>query len=307
MLVAMLEAAAGAQSGAALGEKLARTWDVPPWATLFLLLAAWVYLRGFRAARRTRRRELPDWRAACFLGGLTWIWLALASPIDAFDDVLLTGHMVQHFILMSVGPPLIVLGAPTVPMLRGLPRWMIRRVLGRLFRWRPLHAFGRFLLHPVTAWLTMNIAYLAWHLPPAYELALRSENWHDVEHGCFFFTSVLFWWNVLQPWPSRAVWNRWLMVPYLVSADIVNTALAGSMAFSGHIWYPSYGTAPRVFGISALSDQIAAGAFMWVFGSLVFWVPTVVITMQMLTPPSRGRVRAGVRPGAGMTSRTATR
>jgi len=34
---------------------------------------------------------------------------------------------------MSIAPPLVVLGAPVVPMLRGLPRWTIRRLLKPLF------------------------------------------------------------------------------------------------------------------------------------------------------------------------------
>jgi putative membrane protein len=277
------------QSGSSgdLGDTLLRTWDVPFWATLFILVGAAIYVRGWFAARRTRRHELPEWRAACFLGGLLWTWLALASPIDAFDDYLLTGHMIQHFILMSVGPPLIVLGAPTVPLLRGLPRALVRSVFGPLFRSRAIHAIARFLIYPATAWISMNVLYLGWHAPFLYELALRSEHWHDVEHGCFFFTSLLFWWNVLQPWPSRPVWNRWLMIPYLVAADIVNTALSASLTFSGGVWYPTYSASPRVWGISATSDQAAAGVFMWVFGSLVFWVPTIVITMQLLSPPQR--------------------
>ena len=79
-----------------------------------------LYLRGWRLARTTRERELPAWRASCFVAGLIALWIALASPIDALDDYLLVAHMIQHFILMSIAPPLIVLGAPMVPLLRGI-------------------------------------------------------------------------------------------------------------------------------------------------------------------------------------------
>jgi cytochrome c oxidase assembly factor CtaG len=34
--------------------------------------------------------------------------------------------------------------------------------------------------------------------------------------------------------------------------------------------------------IDALRDQIAAGAFMWVFGSLVFLVPTIFLIVRIL-------------------------
>ena len=38
--------------------------------------------------------------------------------------------MVQHLLLMMVAPPLLLLGAPIVPLLRGLPRWAARDALG---------------------------------------------------------------------------------------------------------------------------------------------------------------------------------
>src|ERR1700722_4247597 len=141
------------------------------------------------------------------------------------------------------------------------------RWTGPLFTSRALHAVGRFLTHPATGWIAMNVAYLGWHVPAAYELALRSPAWHEVEHACFLVTSLLFWLTVLQPWPSRARWSRWAVIPYLVSADLANTALSAFLAFSRSVLYPTYATAPRIFGLSAMQDQAAAGAFMWVVGS----------------------------------------
>ena len=93
-------------------------WSLPLFPLISLSVALLIYLRGWQAARATRPNELPPWRAASFVAGLVSLWIALASPIDALDDFLLAAHMIQHFILMSVAPPLIVLGAPTVPMLR---------------------------------------------------------------------------------------------------------------------------------------------------------------------------------------------
>jgi cytochrome c oxidase assembly factor CtaG len=132
------------------------------------------------------------------------------------------------------------------------------------------------------AWLAMNTAYIGWHLPSAYEFALNSENWHNLEYACFFFSSVLFWWPVIQPWPSRPHSSRWLILPYLLLADIVNTGVSAFLCFSGRLLYPSYGEIRRPFGLSALNDQVAAGALMWVLGSAVFLLPVVVIIMQAL-------------------------
>jgi len=186
---------------------------------------------------------------------------------------------------MSIAPPLMVLGAPTVPRLRGLPK-AVRVLLRPLFRARWVHRVVRFLLHPVTAWLLMNIAYLGWHVPAAFEVTFRSETVHQMEHACFFLTSVAFWWVVVAPWPARRVWPRWIVIPYLLTADILNTVLSATLVFSGRVLYPSYLEAERISSLTPLQDQIAAGAEMWVLNSVVFLVPAVLLTIRMLSPKS---------------------
>lgn len=266
-------------SGGILGD-----WSWPVLPLVGLVLLAVIYVRGWLLARRTRPHELPTWRACCFLGGVLSLWIAIASPIDALDDYLLTAHMIQHFILMSVAPPLIVLGAPVVPLLRGLPRWIIRKPLHLFFTAPAFQRFLHAISHPMVIWLAMNIAYLGWHAPAAFELTFRSEAWHNTEHLCFLLTSVAFWWIVLQPWPSRTRWPRWAVIPYLLGADLVNTILSALLAFSGRVLYVSYAQAPRVSSLTPLQDQVAAGSEMWVLNSLVMLVPAVVITMQLLSP-----------------------
>src|SRR5215469_1630071 len=258
-------------------------WSWPLWPAVGLVVAGTLYLRGWHALQRTREGELPRWRAVCFFLGLLALWIALASPIDALDDFLLSAHMLQHFILMSIAPPLLVLGAPLVPMLRGLPRWMIRG-LRPVFASRAVHGIAHALAHPAVAWLVMNIAYLGWHVPQAFELTLRSEAWHNTEHMCFLFTSIAFWWVVVEPWPSRRRWSRWMVIPYLLTADVVNTILSAVLAFSGKVLYPSYAAAERISNLTPLKDQILAGAEMWVLNSLVFLVPVAVIVVRMLSP-----------------------
>jgi putative membrane protein len=267
-------------------DALVTQWDIPWAVTSALIVTALIYVRGWIRIRRTRPALFPEWRLLAFLAGILAIFVAVASPLDTFSESLLFMHMAQHFVLMSVAPPLIVLGAPVVPMLRGLPRRLIR-ALRPLFAHRILHSVGRFLTRPRVAWLAMNIAYVGWHVPRAYEFALASENWHNCEHACFFFTSLLFWWPVIAPWPFRQNYSRWILLPYLVLADLVNTGLSAFLCFSGRLLYPSYGAVPRLFGLSALNDQAAAGAFMWVLGSTVFLIPAMGIVLQLLSSPRR--------------------
>jgi cytochrome c oxidase assembly factor CtaG/polyferredoxin len=273
------------------------SWAFPFWTTTGLVIAALVYLRGWRRIRQTRPLIFPPWRAWCFLAGLFAFLIAIASPLNSLDSFLLSAHMAQHLILMSVAPPLLLLGAPAVPLLRGLPQSVLRDGLGPFFQTPSLHRVVRFITHPVVGWVSMNAAYIGWHIPAAYELALRSPGWHQVEHACFFGTSLLFWFPVIQPWPSVARWSRWILLPYLVGADLVNTAVAGFLTFAGRVIYPSYAAVPRILGMSALGDQAAAGALMWVLGSILFVIPAAIIAVQMLSPRSQYAARARVKSG----------
>lgn len=257
-------------------------WDIPPVITSVLVATGFIYLRGWRALRRTRRKEIPEWKLYSFAAGLFAIFIAVSSPLDTYSETLLFMHMAQHFVLMSAAPPLIVLGCPFVPMLRGLPGPIVRRIGGPIFRSSAAHRVQEFVSRLPFAWLAMNLAYVGWHIPKAYEFALASENWHNFEHFCFFATSIIFWWPILQPWPTRRRFNSWLIIPYLLTSDLVNTGLSAFLCFSGRLLYPSYGLVLRPFGIDALKDQIAAGAFMWVFGSLVFLVPAIYMTARLL-------------------------
>jgi putative membrane protein len=91
---------------------------------------------------------------------------------------------------------------------------------------------------------------------------------------------------VLAPWPARRVWPRWTVIPYLLSADLLNTLLSATLAFSGRVLYPSYAQAERVCSLTPLQDQIAAGAEMWVLNSAVFLVPAVALTFRLVAPRS---------------------
>jgi cytochrome c oxidase assembly factor CtaG len=199
--------------------------------------------------------------------------------------------MIQHLVLMMVVPPLLLLGAPLLPLLRGLPRPVLQYGLSHVFASTVLQRLGRFLTHPLVCLLAFTVSNVAWHVPGLYETALQSEFWHDVQHVCFLGTGLLFWWPVVQPWPSRLRWPQWTMIPYLLFADIQNTALSAFLIFSERVLYPTYAAVPRLWGITALDDQAAAGAIMWVPGSVIFLVPVAVVAIRLLDPartrPSR--------------------
>jgi len=260
------------------------SWSFPTIATALGLLTALLYVRGWLEVRAAAPTRFTVLRLGSFLGGLAILEIALASQIDAFDPFFLADHMLQHMLLMMVVPPLLLLGDPEIPLLRGLPRWVSQRVWGPLLVSRPMRRIRDGLAHPAVCWLALAVAMIGWHLPAAYELALHSSGWHELEHICFLLASTLFWWPVIQPWPSRPRWPRWTMPIYLLLADFVNSVLSAFLVFSDRVLYPSYLTVPRLWGISAQNDQAAAGAMMWVIGSFAFLIPAVLVTVRLLSP-----------------------
>ena len=264
-------------------------WSLPIWLTSTIVLTAVVYLRGWFALRRTRPRQFTAARLLSFFAGLGCLWLAIGSPLDAFADVLLSAHMVEHLILMSLVPPLVLLGLPVVPLLRGLPRVARISLAGPLLRMKPLRRLGHALVRPRIAWVLMNAAFLGWHIPAAYDFALEHESWHDFEHICFLGTSLLFWWCIVRPWPAPQRVPNWTLLLYLLGADVVNTGLSAFLSFCNRTVYPFYVTHANPFGIDPLSDQILGAVIMWVFGSLAFLIPAMAIAFMLLQPGGRGK------------------
>ncbi len=257
------------------------SWNLDPRVIGLLLVIGIVYFRGWWRLQKVLPQQFSSERLLLFWLGLILLFVALESPLDAFSSLLLSSHMVQHLLLMMVIPPLLLLGQPLLPLLRGLPRPFVREGLGPFLRWPALRNVGDVLVRPWFAWAAYNVSAVAWHVPALYELALRSPAWHNVEHACFFWSSCLFWWPVIQPWPSRAQGSGWAVIPYLLAADIVNTAISASFVFADKILYPTYAAAP-LGGISPHSDQAAAGAIMWVPGSLFYLVPAAILAMRLI-------------------------
>jgi cytochrome c oxidase assembly factor CtaG len=277
------------------------SWTPPLGTIAMLLLTAAIYARGFRRLHRQMPARFPTWRLAAFLAGIATILVAVASPLEELDDVLLQVHMTQHLMLMLAAPILLLAGAPGIALVRGIPPRLAKAVVGPLLRSGTVRRLFAWLTEPLVCWIAFAAATWGWHLPATFQLALRSPGWHVVEHACFFATGLMYWYPVIQPWPSVARWPRWTMIPYLILADGQNTILAALFMFSDRLIYPFYATAPRIAGFTPLGDQIVAGAIMWVPGSLFYLVPGAVIMLRMLAPqnlaspyPLRERTKARV-------------
>jgi cytochrome c oxidase assembly factor CtaG len=262
-------------------------WSIEP-PLAYVAVAALLYWVG-GLGWRARRGRHDAWCAVSFVGGLVTIVLALDSPIDAYADQLFWVHMLQHVLLLTVAPSLILLGRPWPRMWRAIPlrpRTAVARAIAR-GRWAaPLRALAR----PVPAWLLFNAVVVAWHVPAAYNATLTSNAIHQFEHATFFFTGLLFWARVIDPGPLRPklVWPARLA--YVVGAMVVGWVLAITLVLVPHPLYAHYAAlVQRPGGISALTDQQIAGGIMWVPGSISYTITLLIGLYRWLEPEGEAR------------------
>ena len=259
------------------------SWEFSVSLTLTLLLAACLYLRILISTRSGSAAAIPAWKASSFLCGLVLVWMAWGSPLAAYDHSLLTVHMIKHLLLMTFAPPLILLGEP-IKVFWGMTPLLARSTLGRVWH-RPLvQRLARIFTSVALCWTASSLTLIAWHVPTLFALGVRSEIGHTVEQAMFFGTGLLFWWPVIQPWPSTSTGPRWSMLLYLFLATLPCDVLSGFLVFSDRVVYPVYFSTPRLLGFSVLEDQQCAAALMWTCVTLVYLVPAAIISSKLLAP-----------------------
>ena len=263
------------------------SWDLRPEIILTLGLAALLYLTGWRRLRGMGGGD-PDarpplaagWRLATYWSGLATLAVALMSSIDILSSQLFFIHMIQHLLLTMVAVPLLLIGNPFPVLVWGLPK-RGRHSMSRLLNGRS--TFRKVLAKitsPGIVWLLYVSALIGWHDPKLYNLALRNEFVHDVEHLSFFITTMLLWWHVLGVAPRfHPTMSVGLRLVYTISVVPVSVIIGVVIAFAQTPIYTYYLDVPRLMGLSVLEDQMISGILMWIPGSeMFFWAALIVLT-----------------------------
>lgn len=242
-------------------------WHAHPSIILGLLAFGGAYFLGVGPLRQRYRLGPPveGWRVSVFLMGVLVLMAALLSPIhDLGERYLFSFHMLQHMLLMLVFPPLVLIGTPP---------WLLRPLL----RNPRLRQAASFVTRPVAAFLIFNAVLVFWHVPGLYDLALRERNIHILEHITFMGAAVLMWWPVLSPMSELPRAPYIGQMAYLFMVPTVSAILGAFITFSESVWYDWYAEAPRIWEISAKTDQEIGGLLMWVPGGAVFMASLIIV------------------------------
>ena len=240
------------------------------------------YLIACRRHEAETGEATPRRRKRFFLGGIAILWVGADWPIhDLAEHYLYSVHMVQHMLFSFAAAPLLIVGVPV---------WMYRRYL----RFRPLRIVFRFFTRPLVALIFFNATLLFIHWPAIVRISVTATSaWpHFLMHCLLVAASLCMWWPVLSPLPEMPPLPAPAQMLYLFLQSLAPSIPASFLTFGRHPLYPIYETFPRIWGISALTDQVIAGLIMKLGGAGILWTVTAVIFFRWYAAEQRGELDA---------------
>jgi cytochrome c oxidase assembly factor CtaG len=202
-------------------------------------------------------------RVAAAVAALALIFAAFVTELEPLAlHTFLWAHLLQNVVLAEWAPGLLVFAVP--PLLgRRAARWTI---------FRPLVAL------PV--WLG---TYVVWHLPWAYDLALRHpHSLLHLEHAMYLVAGIALWWPVIHGRYSAGV-----KAAYLFAAFVLVSPIGLVLALVPTPIYSFYEYAPRTWGPGPLRDQQLAGVTMAVEQAIVFFAVFALYLSRFLEEEQR--------------------
>jgi cytochrome c oxidase assembly factor CtaG len=267
------------------------TWDLLSPAAVLVLVTAGLYLWGVVVMRR-RGDRWPLGRTLSFvLVGTGGAALATVSGLAAYDDTLLSVHMVQHMILTMLVPLAMALGAPVTLALRTLPRrprrWLLAVLHSRVAKvlsFPPL----TFTLYVITPWA---LYFSGW-----YAATLHSDYLHEMSHLHLVLVGCLFFWPLMgiDPLPGRITYPARMLLVVLTlpfHAFLGITIMAQDRLLGGS-WYPGLHQGPMAAWLpDPHTDQALAGGILWSSGDAIGLVFFAVLFVQWVRSSMREAVR----------------
>lgn len=246
-------------------------WQYSPEIVLGLFFAGWIYGRGI-----ARGATSEVWRHIAFYGGLAALALALLSPIEPLADHVFAIHQIEHMLLRTVGPLLLLLSAPQAALMRGLPDWLRRPVVQPMVASPGVRGvFGFLSRPPVATFLFLFVTYF-WMWPSWHDIAILNEPIHYMWHVSLLLSGLLFFSVLLDPRPAPAGPGIGARLVMFWLAAMGNILLGAFLSFKSGQLYHAYDAVGR-FWLSPASDEQIGGLTMWIPGTMMFAMAALVV------------------------------
>lgn len=235
------------------------TFHAHPDVWLIVVLLVGGYLAALRFLVPPERAHEPATQVQklAFFAGAAVLWIGSDWPMhELSEDALFSAHMVQHTLYSLVAPPLLLLGVAA---------WLMRRIVA------PVFPVVRFVTRPLIALAIFNTVIVVTHWPPLVNLSVTSEMAHFFLHVVLVTSAMVMWWPVIDPLPELKRLQPPSKMLYLFLQSIVPTVPASFLTFADTPLYSAYVDLPRLWGISAVTDQMMAGLIMKIVGGLLLW------------------------------------
>jgi len=252
------------------------SWPFAPEILIGVAMAAVFYVSGW-LHRRDRAVSVSTWRHVSFFAGLAALLIALQSPLDVLAEHSFTMHQFQHMFLRAIGPMLLMLAAPQVLLIAGMPEVLRSRVLAPLLASRVAGTSFGFFAHPFVATFLLLAVPVFWHIPRFHDLSVLNEPVHYVMHITMLVSGLFFCWRVLDPRPAPQGASYATRIVMCWAAIAGNIPLGAYLTVKSVVLYESYDTKGRLWGLSALADEQMGGMVIWSPGSMMFAVLLVLV------------------------------
>src|SRR6202050_185606 len=258
--------------------------------TLAVVAALWYLRAGWTLSTRGRRWSRK--RTVSFLSGLAAIVVALQSPVATFTMEYFQAHVVQHLLLMVIGPPLLAMGAPMTLALQTSSRSGKIRLLAFLNS-GPF----RILTHPIPVWILYYFSMFAFFLTFALGFAMNHMWVMDLVNVVFLFGATLFWWPIvgLDPIP------HWRMSHGVRAANLlIGVPIESFLALA------LLNASRPAASVYTLSSTHSGAAILWVGAELFTFIALLPVFLQWVRFEERKAARDDARMDAELAASGAT-
>ena len=224
----------------------------------FLAIGYWYAINRLAPTHAPRGEEVVTRRQQwLFYSGVAVLLVVRGWPVhDIGEGSLFAFHMIEHMAMAVVIPPLLLLGTPW---------WLLRMIA------RPVMPALRVLTKPLVALVVFNAVLAGLHAVAVVDLMVTNDAFHLAAHTVLLLAALLMWWPVIGPIPDLPRLPPFYRMGYLFLQSLVPTIPASFMTLAEAPIYPIYEEFPKLFGLSALNDQIIAGFVMKFGGGAILW------------------------------------